>query len=97
VSTKNGKLTLVPTKEGFPGQTVDIPLTKTAGEFQNCVQIQEISQDSATRRPELDDLTQKVWCPGVGLVFDTSDGAIVKSSAVEDKVFQKKLAEFAKK
>jgi hypothetical protein len=94
VSTQDGKLTLVPTKEGFPGQTVEIPLAKSVGDFQNCVQSQEISQDSETRRPELDDLTNKVWCPGVGLVFDTSDGVIVKSSALEDKGFQKKLAQF---
>jgi hypothetical protein len=97
VGTKDGILTLVPTKEGFPGKTAEIPLAKTAGDFHGCVQSQEISQDSATRRPELDDLTQKVWCPGVGLIYDTSDGAITKSSALGDKGFQKKLAEFKTK
>lgn len=95
LSTSNGKLTTVATKSGYPGQTdIPIPITKLAGEFHGCVQIEEISQVSETRRPDFSDLTNKVWCPGVGLVWDTSDGALLESSALEDDEFQKKLAQF---
>jgi hypothetical protein len=97
LSTKGGELTLVPTKEGFPGRTVDIPITKRAGDFRSCAQIQEISQKNDTRRPDMGDLTNKVWCEGVGLVYDTSDGALVEHKGLEDEAFQEKLADFKKK
>jgi hypothetical protein len=97
VSMENGTMKLPPTREGFKGGEFSIPLAKSVGDFQGCLQIQEISQNSATRRPDLNDLTNKVWCPGVGLIYDTSDGAITKSNALEDKGFQKKLAQFKPK
>jgi hypothetical protein len=47
-----------------------------AGTFENCVRVRE--QSLTTH----DDVTDKVWCPGVGLAMDTSDGLLVASSAV---------------
>ncbi len=51
------------------GVTMETP----AGTFENCVRVRE--QDLT----EIDDVTDKVWCPGVGLAFDTSDGKLVAS------------------
>ncbi len=45
-----------------------------AGNFDNCVRTREYD----ILDPE--DVTDKVWCYGVGLVFDTSDGKLVKTS-----------------
>jgi hypothetical protein len=78
--TVQGKLTTVPTKY-YKGETVSIPFTQTAGhEYRGCIQVEEISQISETRQPDLGDVTNKVWCPGIGLLYDTSDGALTKSN-----------------
>jgi hypothetical protein len=53
-----------------------ITMKTPAGTFKNCVRTRE--QDLT----DLDDVTDKVWCPGVGLVFDSSDGKLVASDAV---------------
>jgi len=82
ISTKDGKLTTEPT-EYYEGETgIVIPYAESNGDLQNCIQIEEISQDSGTRRPDLTDVTQKVWCAGVGLVYDTSDGWLLESTVL---------------
>jgi len=89
VSTKDGKLTTVPT-EYYAGESgIAIPFAESAGDFQGCVQTEEISQDSGTRRPDLKDVTNKVWCPGVGLVYDTSDGVLVESTVLSEDELKK--------
>jgi uncharacterized membrane protein YkoI len=54
------------------GVTITVP----AGTFKNCVRTREQSLNN------LKDVTDKVYCPGVGLVFDTSDGKLVASDAL---------------
>jgi hypothetical protein len=39
-------------------------------------------------------VTEKVWCPGVGLVYDTSDGALTESNALTDDAFIKELEKY---
>ena len=51
------------------GITMETP----AGTFKNCVRVRE------QNLTHIDDVTDKVWCPGVGLAFDTSDGKLVAS------------------
>jgi hypothetical protein len=82
LKTVDGKLTTVRT-EFYDGEAdIEIPITAAVGDFSGCIQVEEISQNSETRIPDLTDVTNKVWCPGVGLVFDTSDGALVESNAL---------------
>jgi uncharacterized membrane protein YkoI len=50
--------------------------TTPAGTFENCVRVRE--QSLTTH----DDVTDKVWCRGIGLVKDTSDGHLIASSAL---------------
>ncbi len=54
------------------GITVTVP----AGTFENCVRAREYSLTNPS------DVTDKWYCPGVGIVRDTSDGVLVASSAV---------------
>jgi hypothetical protein len=54
------------------GLTVTVP----AGTFQNCVRAREYSLTNPS------DVTDKWYCPGVGLVRDSSDGVLVASSAL---------------
>jgi len=93
VNITNGRFSIVSTpltaEHGFPGGlTVDsltdifIPALESAGEVKGCIQIEEISQDSGTRRPDLVDITAKVWCRGYGLIYDTSDGALTESKVL---------------
>ena len=62
--------------------------TTPAGTFENCVRVRE--QSLTTH----DDVTDKVWCPGVGLAMDTSDGKLIASSALPDT--KEVLASFGK-
>jgi len=89
VNITDGKLITVPT-EYYAGEAgIAIPYAESAGDLQGCVQIEEISQDSGTRRPDLTDVTNKVWCPGVGLVYDTSDGWLVESKVLSQDELKK--------
>ena len=89
VNTTDGKLTTVPT-EYYAGESgIAIPYAESAGDLQGCIQIEEISQDSGTRRPDLTDITNKVWCPGVGLVYDTSDGWLLESTVLSEDEIKK--------
>jgi uncharacterized membrane protein YkoI len=53
-----------------------IEITVPAGTFKNCVRVREQGLLN------LKDITDKVWCPVVGVVYDTSDGKLVVSSAL---------------
>jgi peptidase YpeB-like protein len=52
------------------GMTVTVP----AGTFKNCVRVRE------QNLMDLRDITDKIYCPNVGLVTDTSDGKLIASS-----------------
>jgi len=65
--------------EAFGGSEnvqADITITVPAGTFKNCVRVRERGLHN------MEDITDKIWCPGVGLVSDTSDGKLVASSSV---------------
>ncbi len=53
-----------------------ITITTPAGTFKGCVRTRENSLTNPS------DVTDKWWCPGVGLVKDTSDGELVSSDAL---------------
>ncbi len=54
------------------GITVVVP----AGQFSNCLRV----RDQGLR--VLTDITDRTWCPGVGLALDSSDGKLVASAAL---------------
>lgn len=58
---------------GTENQEAGITMKTPAGTFKNCVRTRE---QNLTHK---DDVTDKWWCPGVGLVKDTSDGILVAS------------------
>lgn len=93
LNTVNGKLTTVKTKY-YKGDTVEIPITKKVGEFKNCVQIEELSQHSDSRKPNIGDPTNKVFCPGAGLIFDTSDGSLIENNALTDAALKFQIDTF---
>ena len=80
LKTVHGKLTTVRTRYYKGEKNIPIPITKSIGDVSSCIQVEEISQDSKTRKPDLGDATNKVWCPRVGLIYDTSDGALIASN-----------------
>ena len=53
-----------------------ITITVPAGTFKDCVRVREYSLTNPS------DITDKWWCPGVGIVKDTSDGELVASDAL---------------
>ncbi len=53
-----------------------IEATVPAGTFKNCVRVRE------QNLLDLKDITDKVWCPTVGVVSDTSDGKLIVSNAL---------------
>jgi len=55
-----------------------ITITVPAGTFKDCVRTREYSLTNPS------DITDKWWCPGVGIVKDTSDGELVASDALPD-------------
>lgn len=63
-----------------------ITITVPAGTFKDCVRTRENSLTNPS------DVTDKWWCPGVGLVKDTSDGELVASDALP----QTDMASFGK-
>jgi hypothetical protein len=54
------------------GLTVTVPV----GTYKNCVRVREQSLR------DLADITDKVYCPGVGLVSDTSDGKLIATDVI---------------
>ena len=55
----------------------DITMTTPAGTFKNVVRVREYSLTNPS------DVTDKWWCPGVGLLRDTSDGVLIASDAIK--------------
>jgi uncharacterized membrane protein YkoI len=53
-----------------------IEATVPAGTFKNCIRVRE------QNLLDLKDITDKVWCPTVGVVSDTSDGKLIVSNAL---------------
>jgi uncharacterized membrane protein YkoI len=61
---------------GSENMEAGIEITVPAGTFKNCVRVREQGL------LDLKDITDKIWCPVVGVVLDTSDGKLVVSSAL---------------
>jgi Peptidase propeptide and YPEB domain len=53
-----------------------VEITVPAGTFKDCVRVREQNLIN------IKDITDKIWCPNVGVVFDTSDGKLVASNAL---------------
>ena len=63
---------------GTENQESGITMTTPAGTFHNVIRTREQSLTY------LDDVTDKWWAPGVGLIKDTSDGELIASDALPD-------------
>jgi hypothetical protein len=61
---------------GSENMEAGIEMTVPAGTFKGCVRVREQGL------LDLKDITDKVWCPVVGVVYDTSDGKLVVSNAL---------------
>jgi Peptidase propeptide and YPEB domain len=61
---------------GSENMEAGIEITVPAGTFKNCVRVREQGL------LDLKDITDKTWCPIVGVVYDTSDGKLVVSNAL---------------
>ena len=61
---------------GSENMEADIEITVPAGTFKKCVRVREQGLLN------VGDITDKVWCPVVGVVKDTSDGELVISAAL---------------
>jgi Peptidase propeptide and YPEB domain len=61
---------------GSENMEAGIEITVPAGTFKGCARVRE--QDLIKQH----ETTDKVWCPGVGLVSDTSEGKLVVSNAL---------------
>jgi uncharacterized membrane protein YkoI len=61
---------------GSENMEAGIEITVPAGTFKDCVRVREQGLLNLT------DITDKIWCPVVGVVLDTSDGKLVVSSAL---------------
>jgi hypothetical protein len=61
---------------GAENMESDLQITVPAGTFKSCVRVRE------QNLIDLKDINDKVWCPEVGVVSDTSDGKLVVSNAL---------------
>ncbi len=61
---------------GSENMEAGIEYTVPAGTFRNCVRVREQGLVN------LSDITDKIWCPVVGVVMDTSDGVLIASNAL---------------
>ena len=61
---------------GAENMETGIEITVPAGRFKNCVRVREQGLIN------LKDITDKIWCPVVGNVSDTSDGKLIVSNAL---------------
>lgn len=61
---------------GSENMEAGIEITVPAGTFKGCVLVRE------QNLLNLNDITDKIWCPVVGVVSDTSDGQLVVSNAL---------------
>ena len=95
LKTVNGMLTTAKTRY-YAGETVEIPLAKKVGDFSGCVQVEEVSQENDSRKPNLDDVTDRVFCAGAGLIFDTSDGVLIENNALTDAAMKFQIEAFGR-
>lgn len=61
---------------GSENMEAGVKITTPAGKFENCVRVREQGLI------DIKDITDKVWCPDIGIVYDTSDGKLVASDAL---------------
>lgn len=61
---------------GAENMQAGVAMTTPAGKFENCVRVREQGLT------DIKDVTEKVWCPEVGLVSDSSEGKLVASDAL---------------
>lgn len=61
---------------GSENMEAGVKITTPAGTFENCVRVREQGLI------DIKDITDKVWCPGIGIVYDTSDGKLIASDAL---------------
>jgi uncharacterized membrane protein YkoI len=61
---------------GSENMEAGIEITVPAGTFKGCVRVREQGL------VKLSDITDKIWCPVVGVVLDTSDGKLIVSAAL---------------
>src|SRR5262245_15247059 len=61
---------------GSENMEAGIEITVPAGTFKNCVRVREQGLLN------IHDITDKIWCPVVGVVYDTSDGKLTVSNAL---------------
>ncbi len=54
-----------------------ITMTVPAGTFTDCVRVREQGLKDLT------DITDKIWCPQVGIIYDTSDGKLIASDVIK--------------
>jgi hypothetical protein len=95
LETVDGKLTTEATDFYEGEEAIEIPITAEVGDFSGCVQIEELSQNNEPPFGlQFDDPTNKVWCPDVGLIYDTSDGALAESNLLTDEEFMERVDEF---
>ena len=62
---------------GLEAVAAGIEVTVPAGTFRNCVRVRE-----QELLEEKKDVVERVWCPEVGLVADTSSGQLIGSNAL---------------
>jgi Peptidase propeptide and YPEB domain len=61
---------------GSENMEAGVEMTVPAGTFKNCVRVREQGLQN------IKDITDKVWCPVVGIIYDTSDGKLIASNAL---------------
>ena len=61
---------------GSENMEADITMTVPAGTFKDCVRVREQGLLNTS------DITDKIWCPQVGIISDTSDGTLIASNAL---------------
>lgn len=95
LETVDGKLTTEATDFYEGEEDIEIPITDEVGDFSGCVQVEELSQSNDSPFPlDTGDPTNKVWCPDVGLIYDTSDGSLAESNLLTDDEFKERVEEF---
>ena len=61
---------------GSENMETGVQITVPVGTFKDCVRVREQGLIN------VHDITDKIWCPGVGVVSDTSDGKLIVSNAL---------------
>ena len=75
---------------GSENMETGIEMTVPAGTFKNCVRVRE----QGLR--DIRDITDKIWCPQVGIISDTSDGTLIASNALPPSNPKSDVSSFGK-